>query len=59
MRLDDNIEYFKKFRGDLEVTAQILIAYHWRKKLERIRAARIVPVVEEKPPEPVDKKKVA
>jgi hypothetical protein len=38
MRLTDNLELFKKQRGDLLITAQIKIAYHWRKKLKWLRA---------------------
>lgn len=54
MRLTDNIEYFDKVKGKKEENAQILIAYHWKEKIARLRYSRrtpekiIKPVKEEK-----------
>jgi hypothetical protein len=42
MRLDDNIAFFKDFKGNLEENAQVLIAYHWRKKLKAIREKKVM-----------------
>ena len=59
MRLDDNLAFFESQRGDLEVSAQILIAYHWRKKLMNIRRKRLEELKKEKdesPPKGVQSK---
>lgn len=40
MRLTDNMDYFDKYKGNLEANSQILIAYHWRKKLVDLRNKR-------------------
>jgi hypothetical protein len=36
MRLTDNFEYFVNMKRKKEENAQVLIAYHWRKKSHRI-----------------------
>jgi hypothetical protein len=41
MRLDDNLAFFENFKGNIEDTAQIKIAYHWRKKLKWIYKRRL------------------
>ena len=40
MRLTDNLEFFDKQKGQKEENAQILIAFHWRWKLKRLREQR-------------------
>jgi hypothetical protein len=37
LRLSDNLDHFAREKGNLKDNAQILIAYHWRKKLNWIR----------------------
>ena len=37
MRLTDNLDYFEDYRKQLLLSAQIKIAYYWRKKLKRRR----------------------
>ena len=41
MRLTDNLAHFDDQKGYLKINAQILIAYHWRKKLADIRRKRL------------------
>lgn len=37
MRLKDNLEFFENIKQNKEEDAQVLIVYHWRKKLAKIR----------------------
>jgi hypothetical protein len=37
MRLTDNLEHFDKYNAMIKENAQILIAYHWKKKLKKMR----------------------
>ena len=41
MRLTDNLGFFKGMKDKIYDDAQILIAYHWRKKIKRIKKAKM------------------